>query len=448
MVHPMQDVVYRLMSRLCALVEPVPVGTNLGLVMVFWTLLTGQLLRTRGAVVPALSASGLAPSAVRRAWASLGQGAWSTAELLAAWEQHVRQEGVWQPRRHAGYQALAADITGFWRPRLRHCPTTHYRADAGKALPAIPLGLIGRVGEAGGQRLAVLRALVRADPTEPRPATQNRQVLERAVALQTADAVLVVDAGFGVRLVLAVGATAWIARERKNFTARRATPSPYAGRGRPPTRGALVRPLARQRGGRRLAATPPDEVVTWEEAGQVVRAERWQTLCLPDAPAGQPPFDVWAIHDPAYPQPWLLVTPLQIPARAVRDLYRDRWPVEQVPLAAKQMLGAARQFVHAPETCQRLPEVSLLAGTILSYVAATLPAVPTGFWDRRPRRTPGRLRRWLTSCPFPQTFPFPARLRQKHSVTTHLPKGDWGQRRGRGTPASVAHTTDAPSAAA
>ena len=65
----MHELVYRLMSRLCALVEPVPVGTNLGLVMVFWMLLTGQLLGTRGAVVPALSASGLAPPAVRRAWA-------------------------------------------------------------------------------------------------------------------------------------------------------------------------------------------------------------------------------------------------------------------------------------------------------------------------------------------------------------------------------------------
>ena len=31
----MPDVVYRVMSLLCALVERVPVGTNLGLVMVF-----------------------------------------------------------------------------------------------------------------------------------------------------------------------------------------------------------------------------------------------------------------------------------------------------------------------------------------------------------------------------------------------------------------------------
>ena len=444
----MHEVVYCVMSRLCALVEPVSVGTNLGLVQVFWMLVTGQLLLTRGAVVPALSASGLAAPAVRRAWASLVHGAWTSAALLAAWERQVRREGLWEPRQHAGYQALVADITGFWRPRLRQCPTTHYRADAGKALPAIPLGLIGRVGAVGAQRLAVLQALVRADPRDPRPSTHNRQVVEHAVALQAAGDVLVLDAGFGVRLVQAVGATAWLVRERKNFTARRATPPPYAGRGRPPTRGALVRPLARQHRGRTLAATPPDATSTWEEGGQVLRAERWQALVLPAAPADQPPFDVWAIHDPRYPHPWLLVTPLVLPARAVRALYHDRWPIEQVPLAAKQMLGAARQFVHAPEACQRLPEVSLLAGMIVSYVAATLPAVPTGFWDRQPRPTPGRLRRALTFWPFPQAFPFPARLREKRSCTAHLPKGWWGQRTRRTEPAAATSPATSAGAAA
>jgi hypothetical protein len=55
------------------------------------------------------------------------------------------------------------------------------------------------------------------------------------------------------------------------------------------------------------------------------------------------------------------------------------WPAEQLPLMAKQLLGAARAFVHAPPTCQRLPQVALLAGAILAYAAATAPACPTGF---------------------------------------------------------------------
>ena len=45
--------------------------------------------------------------------------------------------------------------------------------------------------------------------------------------------------------------------------------------------------------------------------------------------------------------------------------------------------------------CQRRPELALLAGAILSYAAAMLPAIAPGFWDRTPQPTPGRLRRFL-----------------------------------------------------
>ena len=110
-----------------------------------------------------------------------------------------------------------------------------------------------------------------------------------------------------------------------------------------------------------------------------------------DADTDQPTCNVYAIHAPRFRAPLLLATPLALPARTIRDCYVDRWPVEQLPLAAKQMLGAARQFVHTPETCQRLPELTLLAGAVLSYSAATAPAIPTGFWDRRPHPFSARL---------------------------------------------------------
>ena len=87
------------------------------------------------------------------------------------------------------------------------------------------------------------------------------------------------------------------------------------------------------------------------------------------------------------------------------------------------MIGAHRQYVSAPESCQRLPELALLAGSILTYLAATRPAIPTGFWDRNPKPTPGRLRRALAVLPFPKTYPLPSRFRKKASVTMHLIKG-------------------------
>jgi hypothetical protein len=433
----MHPTVYRVATVLCALVRGVPVGTNLGLVVLFWMLLTGRLLESRGAVIPALSALGLPPAVVRRSWAALGQGAWTKDQLLANWQGWVAQEGAWQPHVVGGYSPVAGDTTGFWRPHLQGCPTPHYSAAAGKALSAIPLGIVARVGSVDGQRLGVPLALVRAPTGEPSPRAHDRALVREAVAVLTPTDVLVVDRAFGVALLQDEAVPAWAARLPKHFTARRVTPPPYRGRGRPPTRGVLVRPLARRRQGKVLAATSPDAVTTWVEDGRVLRAEQWTDLVLPDAAPGAPRFQVVAVHDPRYRTPLLVATALPLPPREVRELYRNRWPVEQLPLAAKQLLGAARQFVSAPETCQRLPELALLAGAVLSYLAATQEAVPTGFWDRRPRRTPGRLRRLLADAPFPWNYPWPTPLRAKAAVTAHLPKGWFGQRRPKPAPAAA-----------
>jgi hypothetical protein len=417
-----------MLTLLCALVMQVPVGTNLGLVHLLWMLVSGQLLATRGALFPGLSGAGLSARAVRRAWAALGHGDWTSAQLLARWHALVSQEGRWQPHCHGGYRPVAVDLTAFWRPRLQDCATTHYHAAAGKALPAIPVGLIARVGSVGDQRLALPRAFVRADPLDPRPSTHERLLVRAAVAQCAPDEVLALDAGFGLALLQEEGAARYVVRVAKNSTFRRATPPAYRGRGRPPTRGALVRPLPRTYKGRTVLATAPDQTATWEEDGVVLRAERWTDLVLPTAGADGPRFAVVALYDPRYQEPLLLATPLALTPPVLRALYPDRWAVEQIPLVAKQLLGAARQFVHAPETCQRLPEVALLAGAILSYAAATGPALPTGFWDRRPQPTAGRLRRALARHPFPQDFPLPTRIRAKAARTDHLPAGFWGQR--------------------
>jgi hypothetical protein len=440
----MQTPVYRVVRLLCGLVESLPIGTNLGLLHLFWMLLCGKLLLSRGAIFPGLSAVGLSDGAARRAWVALGRGSWTSHRLVKQWAQVVEAEGFWQPQQHGGYQPVAIDITGFYRPRLQGCPTSHYNATAGKALPAIPLGIIARIGSVGKQRFGLPRGLVRAAPDDPRPSAHRRGLLKRAVELQAPTDVLVMDREFTVSQVQAAGATVWVTRLLKNVTARRADPPPYPGRGRPAKYGDLVRPLARRRKGQEIAATPPDQVTHWTEHGsdgdRLLRAEQWTGLVLPEAAPGSPTFTVVAISDPGYAEPLLVATPLALTPPVLRELYRDRWPVEQLPLAAKQLLGAARQFVHEPETCQRFPELALLAGAVLTYAAATSPAVPTGSWDRQPRRTPGRLRRLLAQADFPQDFPLPGRLRLKLSVTDHLPKGFWGQRP-RPSPASASSSS-------
>jgi len=436
--------VYRMLTLICGLVEALPVGTNLGMLHLLWMLVSGQLLATRGAVIPGLSACGLPERVVRRAWAALGQGDRAISPLLARWQWQVLAEGQWQPQTQGGDHPVAVDMTAFWRPRLQNCPTTHDHAEAGKALPAIPVGLIARVGRVGSQRLALPLAFVRADPADPSASAHTRLLVRAAIAQCAPDDALVLDAGFSVALLQEEGATRYVVRLAKNSTFRRASPPPYQGRGRPPTRGALVRPLARSYKGRSIPATPPDRVETWTADEVVLRAEFWDDLVRADVPEESPTLTVAAVYDPRYREPLLVGSPLSLSAPVLRAFYPDRWPVEQLPLAAKQMLGAARQFVHAPETTQRLPELALLAGALLSYGAATAPAVPTGFWDRRPQPTPGRLRRALACCPFPHDFPFPARLRTKASPTAHLPTGFWGQRQRRAQEAGLAASTPAP----
>jgi hypothetical protein len=145
---------------------------------------------------------------------------------------------------------------------------------------------------------------------------------------------------------------------------------------------------------------------------------------------------VYAIYDPAYTTPWLLATPLKLKSATVKTIYQDRWPVEQIPLAAKQIVDAHRQFVHAHESIQRLPELALLTGSILSFLAATAPTTPTGFWDRQPKGTPGRFRRCLSGKTFPQSYPLPQQLRKKASMTDHLPKGILAHQRKAAVPAA------------
>ena len=170
----------------------------------------------------------------------------------------------------------------------------------------------------------------------------------------------------------------------------------------------------------------PDEIYAWVENGRELCTEIWRGLVLnktiPDK--NNKTFDVYAIYDPDFDKPWLLATPVKLKPESVRAIYKDRWPVEQIPLSAKQMIGAHRQFVHNPENIQRLPELALLAGSILSFLAATFPATATGFWDRNPRRTPGRFRRLLMGKPFPKDARISGQLREKKAATAHLPKGN------------------------
>jgi hypothetical protein len=327
--------------------------------------------------------------------------------------------------RHAGYRVVTVDVTAFWRPKLKGCPSQHFHPAAQRALPAVIMGIVGEVGDLGGQRLALPRTFERVHPHDGREARLWASLLSQVKHHLADDEIAVLDAGVKLQDVQSAGIDRYVLRWPTNFTARRNVPAPYRGQGRHPVYGAWVRPLPRTFKGKAIAATAPDRVESWQAEGRTIAAQVWDNLVLPGVKAHPhaKTFQVYAIHDPAYPKPWLLATPLRLPPITVKAIYTDRWPVEQIPLAAKQMVGAHRQFVHAPESVQRLPELALLAGSILSFLAATIPVTPTGFWDAHPKRTPGRFRRRLMGQPFPQTYPLPEPFRKKEAFTAHLPKG-------------------------
>jgi hypothetical protein len=70
----MPDAVCQVMTLLCGLVTPLPIGTNLGLLHLLWMLVSGRLLGARGAVFAGLSAAlpGLPTEAVAARGGQLG----------------------------------------------------------------------------------------------------------------------------------------------------------------------------------------------------------------------------------------------------------------------------------------------------------------------------------------------------------------------------------------
>lgn len=411
-------------------VQVTPVGTNLGLANLLWAMVSGAFLSSRGAIFPALHLGGLNAAEIRRSWSAMRHGSWNIDELVEAWGVYVASENAWCENRYEGLRVVSVDLTGFWRPRLQGWLGKHYHSVIGKAMPAVVFGVIIISGQVHGKRIPLLRKIVRCQP-EHSEADYRATVLRKVARHDLPGDVKVLDAGFKLKELTNAELKGFVLRMQSNCTARRSHLPVYKGRGAKPKYGALVRPLARTHGQNELAATPPDQTAAFQQDGRTIQVAFWHGLVTSDTKVAdvQATFSLYVFTDPHYNKPLILATDLALQPETLMAIYLDRWPVEHPPLAAKQMVGLHRQFVFAPEACFRLPELALLAGSILAYVAAISPAIPTGFWDRQPQATPGRLRRLLAQVDFPNMTEFDPEVRKKDSVTGHLPKGVAGHRR-------------------
>lgn len=426
----MQPAVTEIITAIVYIMQAVPIGTNLGLCRILWALVNGSLLISRGALHGGLEASGFAAAEIRQSWSAMRRGSWEINALLSDWQGYVTNRNEWRARRYGTYRVKSIDITGFWRPRLQGKGSKHYHALAQKALPAVVVGVMISAGQIHGKRVPLLQAIVRC-PFDKGAKEFRGLLLDETVKQAAVDEITVMDAEFELVELHQAKVKRYVVRMADNCTARLNQLPEAKGKGRPSAYGVKIRPLPRRYRQHTIAATPAQEQGAFQQEMRTIRYESWQGLVTSQSKVSpdNPTFTIHVFVDPLYQTPLVVATDLPLRAELIYQVYRDRWSVEQPPLATKQMMGLHRQFVFADESCFRLPELGLLAGNLLSHTAALLPPMPSGFWDRTPKATPGRLRRVLAKAIFPNLADFDPQIRKKNSVFQHLPKGIFAHRR-------------------
>jgi hypothetical protein len=427
--------VNEIITAIVFVVQVVPMGTNFGLVRLLWAMMQGSFLVSRGAIHSGLLASAFSRAEISGSWSALRYGSWQIDDLIESWQVYVASRRRWRVRRYGGYRVKSVDSTGFWRPHLSGCVSKHYHALANKALPAIVFGVMISSGSIDGKRIPLLQRLVRC-PAATSESEFRQLLLQEAVQQTAPDEITVLDGEFAVGELQRATVQRFVVRLATNCTARLNQLPQAKAKGRPAEYGTLVRPLPRTRLNHTIAATPAQEQGDFVWEGRTIRYASWHTLVTSQTKVKEdnPTFAIYVFDDPLYDKPLVLATDMTLTPDLILQIYRDRWPVEHPPLAAKQMLGLHRQFVFAEQACFRLPELALLAGNILTHTAACLPPIPTGFWDRLPKATPGRLRRLLARAIVPNLADFDPQLRKKNSLSDHLPKGIHAHRRQKSLP--------------
>ena len=149
--------------------------------------------------------------------------------------------------------------------------------------------------------------------------------------------VLVADRQVTIKQLALAGIEQFVVRAPIDCTARPKAVAPYSGRGRHPKQGSIVRPLPRRYRGKTIASTEPNRREQFLYQGPTLQGEFWDELVVAGCALV---FCCCVIRDPRYKAPWVLLTSLAVPGESLGRLYRDRWPIEQIPLWAKQITRA------------------------------------------------------------------------------------------------------------
>jgi hypothetical protein len=103
-----------------------------------------------------------------------------------------------------------------------------------------------------------------------------------------------------------------------------------------------------------------------------------------------------------------------------RTIYRDMLALAESSVPIVSIPGQGYSLVEG----YFLPPLAFNTDeAIMLLLAAVLPPIPSGFWNRTPTAIPGRLRHLLAQADFPNLAAIDPQLRKKNSLTAHLPKG-------------------------
>jgi len=439
---------YRILQLIEQLLSVVPKGTALGLSDLASAMFSGYFIESGGAVTPAIEAFlrqkiksvEMRAARTRRGAKALTYGSYNLKELMDKQQEIIKAEGLWKPTIIQGFRIVSVDFTGFQRLAVEKLNTKTYFAGANRAVRAIPIGMIALVGEVNGQRVALLKNATVADQKVNDESARTKQLYKQVANGLKGDEIAVLDAGFRLVGAIAAGISHCLIRLAKNTTFGKTVgriPERTSDKGPAPSqyKAEIMRPLERKHGDKTLPATEADEVRTFiNEDGQEIVVHIWNSVYFLERQLKgitnkrkkralrRTPIKVMAIYDPRYKNPLLVGTPiLELEPEAAPQIYVSRWPVEGLPQTGKYILsgGTGTHYVHHPTAMERLPVLSLLLGSLLKYVAATLPPFRTGFWDRAAKPTYGRLLRHLRKV----GIPLSEELFKKESSTDHLPVG-------------------------
>ena len=439
---------YQVQQVIEQMVSPLYKGTDLGMVDVMSAMLSGYFIESGGAITPAVDQYLLdhvpdekeREDRTYRAIKAISYGQYNLNELIAQANRIMEESDRWKPTVIQGYRLKPVDITSFKRANVKDLRSKAHDSTAKRALPATLFSLMGTTGIVNGQRMAKLDLLICGE-TDRNDLCKEMEELYKQVSKQLEeDELAIMDAGFSLIDAVIHGIERCVIRLATNCTFGKTpgeVPVRTSDKGRTPTRhqADIVRPLTRQHGKKMLPATEPDETLTIDdELGREVRIDVWNQVYFLERHLDRvtdkakkkklrkQPLRVVAIHHPDFKKPLLLGTPIQeLTPQSMMSIYPERWPVEGIPQVGKYILsgGGGRHYVHTKQAMKRFPALTMIFGSLFKFLAATFPPIRTGFWDRFPKATYGRLLKYLKKV----GIPISEQLSKKASVTAHLPVG-------------------------